>query len=162
MILLVRQGSNPHPLLILGTTYFLPLLAAVSLHRVPLIRSGRNANASFQWGRVLVPEFIANNVNFAVMFPSMMILNNRILTTIPNITTPYFWFMISSLSLVDFFAQTIIQAWMIRRGAATWGVEFQPEVDLLATNRIKQGWQIVTFSGLFLVVSIIITITQFA
>lgn len=162
MVLLVRQGSNPHPLLTLGTTYFLPLLAAVSLHRVPLIRSLRKTDLSIQWRRGLLPEFIANNVNFGVMFPLMMILNNRILTVVPDILTPYFWIMISTLSLVDFLMQWLIQTWMISRGAPTWKWAFRPGSGLVETNRIRSGWQIVSLSGLFLVGSLIITITQFA
>ena len=162
LVLLVRQGGNPHPLLTLGMTYLFPLLAAVVLHHIPLVSRFRKEMTNFQWRGNLLPEFIANNVNFGVMFPLMMIINNRILTTIPDILTPYFWGMLSTLTLADFIAQFIIQSWLVHRGRPTWEGDYQREGDWVDISRLEKGWQVLAFSGFFLVASLIITITQFA
>ncbi len=162
MVILVRLGGNPHPLFILGSTYLIPLLMAILLNRLPMVMSLERTSSGVKRHRSLLPEFISNNINFGVMFPLMMILNNRILTVIPDILTPYFWGMMSFLSLADFLVQYFIQAWMIRRGVLTWerGVELEEDLDVVP--RMEKGWQILILSGLFLVITLAITITQFA
>ena len=70
--------------------------------------------------------------------------------------------MLSTLTLADFAAQFIIQSWLVHRGMPTWEGDYQREGDWVEISRLEKGWQVVAFSGFFLVASLIITITQFA
>ena len=157
--LLPYFGQNPHPAAILGVTYLTPLLVSWVILRIPCI---------FSWGKAqpvkrLLCSFgvglISMNIAYAVLFPLTMILN-QLLTTIPGSFNPFYWAILSLISVINLLAQIPIHYWMIRRGIEP--VRFRGSVDRDQPDipTIKNAWPVLAISMIIVIGALAVTIHQ--
>jgi CubicO group peptidase (beta-lactamase class C family) len=156
--ILVGLGNDPHPLVILGSTYLVPLLCGILLHQLPATLSWGKVRVFPRFSRSLLPELITNNISFAVMFPLLMILNNRFLNSVPLDFGLFTWVMLSALSFVNILVQYPFQYWMRKQGYLTWGHKIYHERNIVGEFRMRKCWQIFVLSFLFFILSLILTI----
>jgi hypothetical protein len=158
--LLPRFGSNPPPLVILGITYLIPMSFGFIFFQILILLSGSEGVFNERLLAGLGGAVISMNIAFAVMFPLTMVLNN-LFSTIPGSLNPFFWAMLSFLSLLNLIAQYPINAWMIQRGLKSWQPKKLPEQKNIPPDR-KSAWPVLVTSLLILISSLVITISQLA
>jgi CubicO group peptidase (beta-lactamase class C family)/uncharacterized membrane protein len=115
LTLLPYFGQNPPPIAILSTTYLIPLLMSWAFLRIPSVFSRRQDHLVKRLFSSFGAELIPMSVAYAVLFPLTMILD-RWLTTIPGSLNPFYWAMLSLISVINLLAQFPIQYWMLHRG----------------------------------------------
>jgi CubicO group peptidase (beta-lactamase class C family) len=119
-VILANLGDDPHPLAIPGTTLLIPLLVGLLLIRAPLLH--RSALISYRKGasRGFLAELITWSLGFAVFFPLTLYVDNGWLSTIPSPTSPYFWGMMSAMTLVGWVVLMPLNSVMRGRGFSIW------------------------------------------
>ncbi len=158
--LLMRFGSEPHPLAILGVTYLTPISVSLVVFRIPSLLIWGKGSFKKRLPEGLWAEVISMNITFAVMFPLTMVLD-QLFSTIPGSFNPFYWAMLSFLSLLNLIAQYPINAWMIQRGLKSWQPKKLPEKKNIHPDR-KSAWPVLVTSLLILISSLVITISQLA
>jgi CubicO group peptidase (beta-lactamase class C family) len=159
LTLLPKFGQNPHPVAILGITYFVPFLVSVAFFRIPCV---------FSWGwdqpvrRLICSvgiELVSMNIAYAVMFPMTMLMNQW-LTTIPSSFNPIYWVMLSFISVVNLLAQFPIFYWMLRRDIVLIRFRAVKERAPQALPTIKIAWPVLVVSIFIVVGALGVTISQ--
>jgi hypothetical protein len=152
-------GQNPHPIAILGITYLTPLLVSTTFLRIPCI---------FSWGkdrpvrRLLCSfgiELISMNIAYAVMFPLTMLLN-QVLTTIPGSLNPFYWAMLSLISVVNLLAQFPVNYWLVRRGIFALRFSNSSGRTQQDIPSIRNAWPALAVSVVIVVGALGLTISQ--
>jgi CubicO group peptidase (beta-lactamase class C family) len=160
--ILQNLGFDPHPLMILGTTYLAPLLVGLFFIRVPLL--SRQIDAGF--GRVasqcLLSEIITLNVGFSVLFPLTMFLGERLFTTIPHLSSPYFWGMIAFMAAVGLLIQFPLNYWMTHRRYWIPSDEIPEGTHDLNLPTMRGSWVVLLITIVILVGALVATIQQMA
>lgn len=150
-------GTDPHPVAILGLTHLTPLGTGLLLRWLPGLRRAGAAGETGNW----TAQIISLNVGFAALFPLTMIVDTRILSTIPPATSPYFWGSLALVSLLALLAQLPIQVWMRRRSPIGRPAAV-PNPVLLAALPLRSAWPIMAVSVMALIGSLALTISQLA
>jgi hypothetical protein len=158
--LLINLGEQPHPLATLSCTYLLPLFAGLCLVRLPLLVRQYPGSVTIMFPKALLSEFITWNFGYAVFFPLTNLISQRMLTTMPGPSSPFFWAMISSVSVAGVVILVPLQAWMHRRGlglpsGSTSALTAKPSLLDQRTGRLA-----LLTSLAILIASLAITITQ--
>jgi hypothetical protein len=113
--ILMGLPGEPHPLLLLGLFYLTPLVVGLLLVRGPsLVKAGR-AGFGRALRRGVAAEIATVNLGFAVLFPLTMMVQQRVLSTIPHPTSPLFWGMLVPIALAGWLALVPLHYWMARR-----------------------------------------------
>jgi CubicO group peptidase (beta-lactamase class C family) len=156
--LLMRLGSNPHPLAILGLTYFIPLLTGLFLVRIPL--QWRKNHPRRIFSRALLAEIITFNLSYAVFFPLTMLISERLFSTIPHPSNPIFWAMTACIGMAGLVILTPLQYWMIRRGSTvpSAGAIYDPDQPGLV--KVRSAWPVFLTTFLVMVAALAVTIMQ--
>jgi uncharacterized membrane protein YdfJ with MMPL/SSD domain len=103
------------------------------------------------------------NITFAIMFPLTMLLNNRVLTTIPGTFSPFYWAMLSFMTIINLVAQYPFNYCMSRRSALVWPPITSLDQKEGGSPVTKNPWPVlVVISLLLLVGSLFVTINQLA
>jgi CubicO group peptidase (beta-lactamase class C family) len=113
--LLMESGDNPHPLIILGLTYLIPLFMVLFFLRIPLLSHRMASPTGWLIARVFWVEVTTWNLGYALYFPLTMLLNERFLTIVPHPTNPFFWGMVSIIALIGVIVLVPLHLWMSRR-----------------------------------------------
>jgi CubicO group peptidase (beta-lactamase class C family) len=158
--LLISLGGEPHPSMILGASFLLPLLIGLLLVRAPLlVRQGKLSyrNAVKQG---FLAEVISMNLGFAILFPLTMLCNTRVLSTIPHPTSPYFWAMMSFITFVGMLVLFPLNYWMSWRGYSIWpdGEGSRDGVPMMPT--LGNAWWLLGGTMMIMVVMLAATINQ--
>lgn len=141
--LLLSAGDNPHPLITLGTAYFVPLLVGLLLVRIPSLSSHVEGGLGKFARHGLLSEIITFNVGFAVLFPLTMLVQDQFLSIIPSPTNPYFGTMISLFALVGLLALYPLHYGLSRRGYTVWpGGEMERGDGSLTLPAFRDSWWI--------------------
>jgi len=114
--LLISSGDSPHPLLTLGLSYFIPLLVGLVFVRLPLGSAGVPGGGKRTIARSLLVEAFTLNLGFACFFPLTMLVTERLLTTMPDPSSPSFWAVISWVAVCGVIVLLPLNYWMSRRG----------------------------------------------
>ena len=149
-------GSSPHPLAILGLTYFLPLLVGLFFVRIPLQRVKIKPWQTFS--RSLLGEIITLNLGYAVFFPLTMLISNFLLTQIPHPGDPIFWGLISFIAMLGLISLTPLHYWMIRRGwSIPSGLVIQQN-DPSSLPKLRTTWPVLLATFVIMAVALGVTI----
>ncbi len=115
LTVLVTSQRDFHPLMVLGAFYLAPLLLGLLLIRAPLrLAAGTGYGKAVFQG--LLTEILTLNLSFAVCLPLIMTLQERVFTTVPGPTSPFFWGMIWFVALAGALVLLPLHLWMSRRG----------------------------------------------
>lgn len=129
LTLLMQVGYSPHPLMILGASYFVPLLVVIVLVRIPLQYRGASENLWRKLTHGLLADITTNNLAYAVFFPLVMLFSERVLTTLPHPSSPFFWGMITWAALAALVTQIPLQRWLSQRGYALYSDQDQADAS---------------------------------
>jgi hypothetical protein len=119
---LQNLGDDPDPLATLGSTLLIPLAVGLLLIRAPLLRRGGIRPFRRAVVRGVVAELITLSIGVAVLFSLTLYVDNRFLSTIPHPTSPYFWAMMSFMTVGGLFALIPLNSVLNRRGFDIWPV----------------------------------------
>lgn len=157
---LKNWGSDPHPLIILSVTYLTPLLVGLFFIRVPLLAS----QVDTTWGRVtsraLLSEIITLNLGFSVLFPLTMVFNQKLFTTIPHPSSPFFWGMISFIAAVGLVILFPLNVWLIQHEYRIPADAFPGSTRDLKQPILRNSWGVLLTTTIILIGSIAVTIGQ--
>ncbi|MDH3398164.1 MAG: serine hydrolase, partial [Acidimicrobiia bacterium] len=120
VLLLQNLGDDPNPLATLGSTLLIPLAVGLLLIRAPLLRRGGIRPFRKAISRGVVAELITLSIGVAALFSLTLYVDNRFLSTIPDATSPYFWAMMSFMTLVGLVALLPLNSLLARRGFSIW------------------------------------------
>jgi len=155
----ISLGSSPHPLAILGLTYFLPLLVGLFFIRIPLQQAKAKPWQTFT--RSLLGTVITLNLGYGVFFPLTMLISDRLLTQIPYPNNPIFWAMISFIAVVGTIILTPLQYWMIQRGCCIpSGLVIHETGNGTTLPRFRTTWPALLATFVMMVAALVITIMQ--
>lgn len=160
--ILIRSGDQSHPLAILGITYLTPFLVSVLFFRAPFWLSNKNPAFIKQVSAGLLTEIILFNVGYAVMFPLTMIINDRLLTTIPSATSLYFWGLLSIIVVACWAAQFPFSYWLTKRGYRLWPFELSESQRPEEVPGFREAWQQLAVSVVVMIAALALTISQIA
>jgi CubicO group peptidase (beta-lactamase class C family) len=156
--ILMGLPGEPHPLLLLGLFYLTPLVLGLLVVRGPsLARAGR-AGFGSALRRVVAAEIATVNLGFAVLFPLTMMVQQRVLSTIPHPTSPFFWGMMAPMAMAGWLVLFPLHSWMARREigvrpASTVTSESVPDSAMLGSWRPLLATSGVMVATLILAVS---------
>ncbi|MFL7894333.1 MAG: serine hydrolase [Anaerolineales bacterium] len=136
LTLLRSFGTEPNPLIILGSTYFFPLFVGLFLFRIPLQVAKVGSQFSNAFKQNLLTEIITFNLVFAVFFSMTWLVSSRLMTSIPHPSSPFFWAMLSFIAGIGLGILFPLHYWMIRRG------------NEIPTDQISEGAQHLSFPTL--------------
>jgi hypothetical protein len=102
------------------------------------------------------------NITFAIMFPLTMLLNNRVLTSIPGTFSPFYWAMLSFMTIINLVAQYPFNYWMLHCSALVWRPITSLDQKEGGSPVTKNPWPVLVISLLLLVGSLFVTINQLA
>ena len=162
LTLLFNFGSDPNPLMILGTTYLIPLLAGLFLFRIPLQINRVETHLSGVIKRNLLTEVITFNLAFAILFSMTWLISDRLLTTIPQPASPFFWAMLSVIAVVGLLVLIPFHYWMIRRG---YTVPSDKDADIaraLSLPTLRTSWPTLLTTLGIMIAALVVTISQIA
>jgi hypothetical protein len=160
--LLRYSGSDPHPLLILGVSYLTPLLVSLLLFRIPLQIQREKSRSRSVFSRSLLAEVITVNLVFAVFFLLTMLVSEKLLTTIPQISSPFFWVMISLIACVGVVVVFPLQSWMIRQGSRLQSSITTDEAEGTPLPTFRTSWPALLSTFVIMFAALAVTITLLA
>jgi hypothetical protein len=161
IILLHRLGDDAHPLLVLVVPYFIPLLVGLLLMRAPfLLRQGAGRLRSAISRRLLV-EAISMNIGFAVLFPLTMFAQERVFSTLPLPTNPYFGVTLSVMAIAGLTALLPVQLVMGRRWHTVWPGMGTDSTDVWVLPALRDSWWLLLITLGIMIASLAWAIVQF-
>jgi CubicO group peptidase (beta-lactamase class C family) len=133
--LLIRLGDASQPPTILAISYLNPFLAGLLLCRLPLT-AGRGLKLS----RSLLAEFTSANLGFAALFMVTLVLGQRLFSSVPGVTSPFFWFVTGIAALVALLLHIPLDMWMFRGGYALPGGAAANDRERPGLPSFRQAW----------------------
>jgi CubicO group peptidase (beta-lactamase class C family) len=116
LAILVGGNENPNPLLLIGSILLLPFLVGLFLVRVPSLRKSGGLGLGRAVRAAAFPELMTLVLGVGVLFATSILVDNAILSTLPEPTSPYGWGMISAAALVGVLFLTPYYLVLQRRG----------------------------------------------
>lgn len=158
--LLIRLGDSPHPLLTLGLIYFIPFLISLVFIRLPLVSGDVTGETKRIVARSLLVEAFTVNLGFATFFPLVMLVNERLLTTMPGPCSPFFWATRSWIAVGVMSVMFPLHYWMSRRNySLPSGLTGVPSGGGQQLNR-GTAWLVFGITFIMAVASLAVTIVQ--
>jgi CubicO group peptidase (beta-lactamase class C family) len=154
---LVSSPSEPHPLLILGLCYLVPLLLGLLLIRAPSLARLGGLGFGRAISRGLLAEIITLNLGFAALFPLTMFVDQYLFSSMPHPTSPFFWGMMSAVSLVGLLVLFPLQYWMARRNMSGVSVGVAVRIPTL-----RNSWGALLGTCGIMIIALVLTISQLA
>lgn len=158
--LLIGYGEDAGPGLVLAAIYVAPLLTGLTLVRAPLLRS-RGMRYPTAVRRGFVSELSALDLSAAVFFPMTMAADERLLSTIPPPSSPFFWILLSTVGMAALVVLVPFHAWLARRGFDVWPVEPAATAVVLRLPSIADAWWVLLGTFLLFVGSLVATVSLF-
>jgi CubicO group peptidase (beta-lactamase class C family) len=162
MAILRYSGSDPHPLLILGVSYLIPLLMSLLLFRFPLQIQMEKSRARKVFSRILLAEVINVNLVYGVFFSLTMLASEKVLTTIPQISSPFFWDMLSFIACVGVAAVFPLQYWMVRQSYRLPSSTSTDITEGAPLPTLRASWPALLSTFLIMFAALVVTITLLA
>jgi hypothetical protein len=162
LILLISSGTDPNPLMILGTTYLVPLLVGLFLFRIPL---QLNLVETHLWDvikRNFLSEVITFNLAFAALFSTTWLVSSRLLTTIPQPTSPFFWAMLSVIAAFGLVVLFPLHYWLVSRDYSIPSDVNSEGARSLSLPTLQTAWPTLLATLGIMVATMAVTISQIA
>lgn len=142
-ILMLRSATDAtSPLVVLGSILLVPVAVHLVLVRAPTMRRGAGMSFGRAIRSVLVVEWITAPVAIGAMFLMTMFFQERLLTTIPPVSSPFFWGMVSAALLSSVVLLVPLHRIMIGRGFTVWpGGE-----DAVRLPKVRDAWSLLLAS----------------
>ncbi len=159
LLVILRIGGEPNPVIILGATVALPMAVGLLAIRAPLLRRGGAGGYGRAVRRGAVAEVVAWGVGFAVFFPLTFWFDTHWLSTVPPPSSPFFGAMLAMIGLVAVGALALPAAGFRRRGFAVW-----PEPGDGASLRLptmRDSWWMVVGAVALLAAALAVTVAAF-
>jgi len=155
--LLQNLGNDPNPLATLGSILLIPLAVGLLFIRAPLLHRGGIRPFRKAVSRGVVAELITLCVGVAVLFSITLYVDNRLLSTIPTPTSPYFWAMMSFMTLMGLLALLPLNSVMYRRGFSIWpavGTVQGAQSAVLRWPTVRDSWWMLLIALGFMIAAI--------
>jgi uncharacterized membrane protein len=160
LTLLLNFGPEPNPLMILGTTYLVPLLVGLFLFRIPLQLNREETHFRGVIKRNLLTEVITFNLAFAILFSMTWLVSSRLLTTLPNPASPFFWAMLSVIAVVGLLVLTPLHYWMVRRGYTVPSDKNADNTRTISLPTLRTSWPTLLTTLGIMIAALVVTISQ--
>jgi CubicO group peptidase (beta-lactamase class C family) len=154
---LLRNDTQPHPLEILGMTYFLPLLLSFGLSQMPIRQQHVRSFGNGSFRRAFMVEAISWNLGYAVFFPLTMLAAVFLLEVMPYPNNPFFWGLTAVIALTGLLVLAPLQHWLLRQGFHSSNKI--PALTGAAVQQIR-AWPAVLASLVVVITALALTIIQ--
>lgn len=162
LTLLINSGTDPHPLMTLGTMYLIPLLVGLFLFRIPLQLNLAETHIRDLIKRNFLPEVITFNLAFAILFSMTWLLSSRLLTTIPHPASPFFWAMLSVIAVIGLLVIIPLHYWMALRGYSVPSDMIADNTRTLSLPTLRTSWPTLLTTLGIMIAALAVTISQIA
>lgn len=160
LVLVTCFGGDPHPLVILGSTYLVPIILSLLIFRSPLLAKQTQTRYQEVVSRSVLTEFITFNIGFAVYFLVTMLMVEHLLTTIPTISSPFFWALIFLVSSAGLVFLVPVHYWMRSRGYTVPSTLEEENDQAFSSPTLKKDWTALLISIVVLVAALVILISN--
>ncbi len=117
--LLISSGEEPSPLITLGAVFGLPFIIGLLLVRVPSLRRASELKRGKAARLGAFPELLTAVIGIGSLLAVTIFFDNRVLSTLPHPTSPFFWGMLSVAALAGLGLLTLHYLLLMRRGKLT-------------------------------------------
>ena len=159
---LVGGSSEPHPLLILGLCYLTPLLLGLLLVRAPSLARRGGLGYGRAISRGLLAEIITLNLGFAALFPLTMFGDEYLFSSMPHPSSPFFWCMMSAISMVGLLVLFPLQYWMARRDLRVVLVRAAAGTGVVTVPTLRNSWGALLLTLGIMIAALVLTVSQLA
>ena len=112
--------AEPNPLVIVGVTVLMPIIVALLAIRAHVIERAEHAGYRSAVRRGALAEFVTWSVGFAVFFPLTFLADDRVLSTVPAPSSPFFGALLSVIAIVAVIVLSGFDSVVDRLGYRLW------------------------------------------